>query len=129
MLEIIKISMLGISGVILGFIMKQTKPEYTVFITMAVGLLILFLAVGKISYLFEMVGEIRNRMPVDGEYLTTLVKMIGITYIGQFSADICKDAGYQATGSQIELFCRLSILVLSMPILLALLRTIEEFLI
>ena len=128
MMEIVKISLLGISGVILGFLMKQTRPEYSVLITLAVGLLILSLAVGKISYLFEAVSEIRRRIPVDGEYLTTLVKMIGITYIGQFSADICKDAGYGATGSQIELFCRLSILMLSMPILLALLGTIEDFL-
>lgn len=128
MVEIVKISLLGISGVILGFLMKQTRPEYSVLITVAVGLLILSLAVGKISYLFEAVREIRRRIPVDGEYLTTLVKMIGVTYIGQFSADICKDAGYSATGSQIELFCRLSILMLSMPILLALLGTIEDFL-
>ena len=35
--------------------------------------------------------------------------MIGITYIGQFSAGICKDAGHQATAAQIELFCRLSV--------------------
>ena len=53
--------------------------------------------------------------------------MIGITYIGQFSAGICKDAGHQATAAQIELFCRLSVLVQSVPILLALLETIQEF--
>ena len=55
--------------------------------------------------------------------------MIGITYIGQFASGICKDAGYQATGAQIELFCKLSIMVLSMPVLLALLETIQEFLV
>jgi stage III sporulation protein AD len=65
---------------------------------------------------------------VEGSYLTALVKMIGITYIGQFSSGICKDAGYQATGAQIELFCKLSVMVLGMPVLLALLDTIQEFL-
>lgn len=64
---------------------------------------------------------------MEQEYLTTLIKMIGITYIGQFSAGICKDAGHQATAAQIELFCRLSVLVQSVPILLALLETIQEF--
>ena len=53
--------------------------------------------------------------------------MLGITYIGQFSSGICKDAGYEATGAQIELFCKLSLMVLSMPVLLALLQTIQEF--
>ena len=40
--------------------------------------------------------------------------MIGITYIGQFASGICKDAGYSTTAAQIELFCKLSVMVLSM---------------
>ena len=54
--------------------------------------------------------------------------MIGITYIAEFSAGICKDAGYGALGTQIEIFGKLSILAVSMPILLALLETLKVFL-
>lgn len=127
-MDIVKISLLGVGGVMLGFLIKGTKPEYACFITMGIGLLILGFAVGKLRYLFEAIEKMRVSLPVDSGYISTLVKMIGITYIGQFSSGICKDAGYQATGAQIELFCKLSIMVLSMPILLALLETIEEFL-
>lgn len=128
-MDIIKISLLGVGGVLLGFLLKGTKPEYAGFVTMGVGLLILGLAVGKLQYLFGALERLRSSLPVDGGYLETLVKMIGITYIGQFSAGICRDAGHQATGAQIELFCKLSIMVLSMPVLLALLETIQEFLV
>ena len=127
-MDIIKISLLGVCGVMLGFLLKSTRPEYDCFITMGIGLVILGLAVGKLSYLFESLQKIQKSLPVDSRYITTLVKMIGITYIGQFSSGICKDAGYQATGAQIELFCKLSIMVLSMPVLVALLETIQEFL-
>ena len=48
--------------------------------------------------------------------------------MGQFSAGICKDAGYGAVGSQIELFGKVSILFVSMPVLLALLQTVGDFL-
>ena len=54
--------------------------------------------------------------------------MIGIAYVAEFASGICKDAGHQATAAQIELFCKLSVMVLSIPILLALLETIQEFL-
>ena len=128
-MDIVKISLLGVCGVMLGFLLKSTKPEYASFITMAIGLLILWLAVGKVTYLFHTLDKIRESLPIDGNYISTLVKMIGITYIGQFSSSICKDAGYQAIGSQIELFCKLSVMVLSMPVLLALLETIQEFLV
>ena len=52
-MDIIKISMLGVCGVMLGFILKGTRPEYASFITMAIGILILGLAAGKVAYLFE----------------------------------------------------------------------------
>lgn len=107
--------------------LKETRPEYTAFITMGIGIMILGLAVGKLEYLFGTLRQLKDSLPVEQEYLTTLIKMIGITYIGQFSAGICKDAGHQATAAQIELFCRLSVLVQSVPILLALLETIQEF--
>ena len=128
-MDIVKISILGVCGVMLGFLLKSTRPEYASFVTMAIGLVILGLAVGKVSYLFETLNRLKESLPVDGEYIASLVKIIGITYIGQFSAAICKDAGYQAIGSQIELFCKLSVMILSMPVMLAILDTIQEFLI
>ena len=128
-MDIVKISMFGVCVVMLGFILKGTRPEYASFISMAVGLLILGLAVGKVSYLFETLERLRQSLPVDGSYITSLVKIIGITYIGQFSSAIFKDAGHQAISAQIDLFCKLSVMVLSMPVLLAILDTISEFLV
>ena len=114
--------------VLLGILLKDRAPEYVSLVTMGIGLVILGLAVGKISYLFQSLERLKQSLPIDGSYITTLLKMIGITYIGQFSSGICRDAGYSSTGAQIELFCRLSVMVLSMPVLLALLDTIQGFL-
>ena len=127
-MDIVKVSIMGICGMMLGFILKETRPEFAALVTMMTGFLILGLAAGKVAYLFETLDRLRQRIPVDGSYLATLVKIIGITYIGQFSASICKDAGYQTIGAQIELFCKLSVMVLSMPVLLAILDTISGFL-
>ena len=126
-MDIIKIFSSGDLRCYIMLFLKETRPEYTAFITMGIGIMILGLAVGKLEYLFGTLRQLKDSLPVEQEYLTTLIKMIGITYIGQFSAGICKDAGHQATAAQIELFCRLSVLVQSVPILLALLETIQEF--
>lgn len=126
-MDIVKISLLGICGVILGFFLKETRPEYGGLVTLGIGVMILGLAVGKIQYIFEVIEKLKDSLPVDGSYVATLIKMVGITYIGQFSAGICRDAGHQATAGQIDLFCRLSIMVLSLPILMALLDTIQKF--
>ena len=128
-MDIIRVSMLGMCGVIMGFFLKGTRAEYTAFITMGIGIMILGLAVGKLEYLFQTLGNLQKSISVDQEYFYTLIKMVGITYIGQFSSAICKDAGYQTIGTQIDLFCKLSVMVLSMPVLLAILDTISEFMI
>lgn len=128
-MDIVKVSIMGICGMMLGFILKETRPEFATLVTMMTGFLILGLAAGKVSYLFETMNRLRESFPIDSSYLTVLVKIIGITYIGQFSSAICKDAGYQMVGTQIDLFCKLSVMVLSMPVLLAILDTISEFMI
>lgn len=113
----------------LCFMLKSTKPEFAYLVTLGIGITILSLAVGKIMYLFEAISSIREQLPMDSSYLIILIKMIGITYVGQFSAAICRDAGYQTVGAQIELFCKLSVMVLSIPVLQALLETIQELLV
>ena len=84
--------------------------------------------VGKMQYLLGMLAQMKSYLPVDSSYLNTLLKMLGITYVGQFSAGICKDAGYSSIAGQIELFARLAVLAVSMPVLLALLETVHDFL-
>ena len=65
---------------------------------------------------------------VDGRYIGLVVKMVGITYVAEFATNICTDAGYAAIGRQIEIFAKLSILVVSVPVLGAFLETIGSFL-
>lgn len=127
-MEIIRISVIGIAGIFLAILVKEVRPEYSFYITVAAGLAILFFSVGKLSYLFASLREIQQYIPIETTYMNILLKMIGITYIGQFSAGICKDAGYSAVANQIEVFGKLAVLAISMPILTALLETIHEFL-
>ena len=127
-MEVVKIVMLGMTGVLLGLFLKGTRPEYSVYLSLAAGILIFFYMADKLSYLFSSVIKIQEYLPLDVKYLTTLLKIIGVTYIGQFSSGICKDAGYGSIGAQIEIFAKLYIMVLSMPVLLALMEAIHVFL-
>lgn len=128
-MDVLKIAVLGIAGMLLAVTVRQFRPDYALYISLAVSVCILLCATGKLGYLIEAVKRIRSYLPVEDAYLNTLLKMLGITYIGQFASGLCKDSGYSAIAGQIEIFSRLSILVISMPVLLALLETIEEFMV
>ena len=127
-MDMIKISILGIAGIFLGVFLKETKSQYSMYVSFAICLCIVGYSIGKLLILFEDIQILQQYVPINSKYLTTLLKILGISYVGQFSAGLCKDAGYHAIAGQIELFCKLSIMVVSMPILLVLLETIGEFL-
>lgn len=127
-MEVVKIIMLGMTGMLLGLLLKGTRPEYSVYLSLAAGICIFMYMTGQLSYLLSSVAKLQEYLPLDTKYLAVLLKMIGITYISQFSSGICKDAGYSAIAGQIEIFSKLYLMVLSIPVLLALVETIHSFL-
>jgi stage III sporulation protein AD len=126
-MTVVTIAVTGIIAVILAVSLKGVKGEYGTYVVMAAGLLIFFYGLGKLTSILDTMKEIQSYIKINNIYLSTLVKMIGITYIAEFAAGICKDAGYGAVGTQIEIFGKLSVLAVSMPILLALIETLQVF--
>lgn len=128
-MDIIKIAVLGIVGALLGIMLKGQKKEYELFMTLGVSLCIFYFIISKLKLVISVINSMQDYVNLDTSYIAILIKMIGITYVSEFSANLCKDAGYQAMAGQIEMFGKLSILAISMPVILVLLETIGEFLV
>ena len=128
MSEIIKIALLGIAGVLFAIQFRQQRPEYTLLIGFALSVLVFSYVLGLTGQLLEEFAGLQQYLGDAKGYLGILMKVVGITYLCEFSAGICKDAGYGAVGTQIEIFGKLSVLAVSMPILLALIETLQVFL-
>lgn len=127
-MSIITASVLGLAAVLLAVQFKGKNGEYGTYLIAAAGLILFFYGAGKVKIIIDTARQIQESIGLNSIYLTTLLKMAGITYIAEFAAGICKDAGYGALGNQIEIFAKLSILAVSMPILQALLETLKRFL-
>ena len=82
----------------------------------------------KLEMLIGYVKKMQDMVHLDNSYLSMILKMIGVTYVAEFASNICKDCGHQTIAGQIDLFAKLSILVLGMPVLLAFMETIGELL-
>lgn len=127
-MDVVQIGVIGVAGTLLAVQFKTGKTEYGIYISVSLSLLIFFFILGKLEIMIDAVRTIGGYVSVDTAYLGTLIKMLGVTYIAEFASSICKDAGYQTIAKQIEIFGKLAILVMSMPILMALLDTIQGFL-
>ncbi len=126
-MTIVMIGIVGITAVFLAVQMKSVKGEYGTYLVAAAGCVIFFYGLSKLRVVFDAMHKIESIVQVNPVYLSTLLKMTGITYVAEFSSGICKDAGYGAVGSQIEIFGKLSVLAVSMPIVLAVLETLQGF--
>ena len=127
-MSVLTIGILGLAGALLAVELNGLKGEYGIYLVAAVGLVIFFYGITKLKTVIETIRQVQSYIRLNRMYLEVLLKMIGITYIAEFSSGICKDAGYGSLGSQIEIFGKLSVLAVSMPILLALLDTVQQFL-
>lgn len=124
-MEIFKIGILGIVGVMLALQFKSNRPEYGLYLGAAVCLVIFTFSVSGLKALFEQVGTLEEYVSGGGKYLGFLFKAVGITYVCEFCSAICKDAGYGAVAGQIEIFGKLSILLMGIPVLVTVIENIN----
>ena len=127
-MNVMQIGIIGVIGAVLAVQFKGGKTEYGIFMSVAVSIFLLACIVDRLEIFVSTVEQIGSYIDMDAGYLSVMLKMIGVTYIAEFSSGICRDAGYQTIAVQIEIFSKLTILALGMPVLLALLETIREFL-
>ena len=125
-MSMIKIGMIGIAAVFLALLLKKEKGELALLVGIAASVLIFGYTLSRISFILDFLRELMDTLPVDPALLKALLKMLGITYAADFSASVCREAGYGSVAGQIELFAKLSIGALSIPELWVLVRLIEQ---
>ena len=124
----IKIALIGLVAVLLAIQFKNNRSEYSAYISIVGCVLIFLLGVNRLEIIINAIKKIQSYIHINQAYITILLKIIGITYVAEISSNICKDCGYTAVANQIEMVGKLTILATGMPILLALLDTINNFL-
>lgn len=126
--EIIKIIGIGLIGLVIIIILKQYRPEYTIYVSIVVGVLILFLAMEKLSGIINLLQTISNKTYINKQFLGILLKITGIAIITEFAVSICTDAGEKAIASKIEIGSKVIIIAISIPIISSLLELILNIL-
>lgn len=125
--EMIKVCVIGILGVLTAIQFKGVKAEYATYISVALGLILFGFVVQQLRTILSSLAWIKEMFGGTSGYLGILLKVIGITYLCEFSAGICKDAGYGAVSEQIEVLGKLSVMFSGLPILLAVVEQIQSY--
>lgn len=118
-MEIIKIVGLAIVAVVLIVIIRQQRPELAVQLSIVVGAVIFTMMLGKINSVISLMQELARRSNVSMLYMGTILKIVGVAYIAEFGAQICRDAGEGAVASKIEFAAKVIVIVLAIPVIAA----------
>ena len=105
--EIIKIVGIGLIALVIAIILKQYRPEYTIYVSIVAGILILMFTMNKITGIINLLKSISDKTYINKQFLSILLKITGIAIITEFAVSICTDVGEKAIASKIEIGSKL----------------------
>ena len=91
------------------------------------GMMIFYYMLTQISVVVRFMTELLDMVAIEENYYMQLLKMLGVAYVAEFASSICRDAGQQSVAGMVELFAKISIVALSIPGLVFLVETLEQF--
>ena len=123
-MDIMQVVGLGLVATVLAVVLRNHKPEIAMFLGIIVGIIIFAALLGKIGAVLDVLRDLSDRANLSMVYLGTILKIVGIAYIADFGAQICRDAGEGTVASKIEFAAKIMVLVLAVPIVVAVLNSL-----
>ncbi|MFW6035251.1 MAG: stage III sporulation protein AD [Halothermotrichaceae bacterium] len=123
---ILKIVGITVISAVLIIVIKQEKPELAFLLSLITGIVVLIMVINQVGVVIDLLNQLARKADIDLMYFNTIIKIIGIAYIGQFGAEITRDIGESALASKIEMTAKILIMVVAVPIMLSLIDTILQ---
>ncbi len=114
---LVKIIGIAIITTVAVLIIKQLKPELAVVVGLAGSIIIVIIIVNMLGSVFNIFDGIVERTGVDKELFVVVLKIIGIGYLTEFSANLCLDAGVNSMADKIMLAGKVVIMLMALPII------------
>ena len=127
-MDIAKIIGVGLIATFIALIIKQYKPEFSIYISLVAGIIIFFLIADKLTGIINLLTELSSKAGINNAFLLILLKITGIAIITEFAISVCKDSGEAAIANKIELGGKVLIIAISLPIVSSLLETVTKIL-
>ena len=109
-------------------LLKEHKPEFKIYISIAVGIIIFIIAADKLKDFIYLINNLTQKVSINQEFIRILLKITGISILTEFAVSICKDSGESSIASKIDLGGKIIILSMSIPIITSLLEVLLDLL-
>jgi stage III sporulation protein AD len=127
-MEILQIVGLALAATVFILIVRERAPSFAFLLGLVVSILLFLFVLQKVGTVIGFLENLANQADVSNMFLQTILKIIGVAYVAEFGAQICRDAGQGAIAQKVEMVGKLLILVLAVPILQVIVDTILHLL-
>lgn len=127
-MEVIKLVGIGIVISIVTILLKQVKPELSIFAIIIGSVILLLYILNYFTSIFSTFNSILEKTNIDSQLFSLVIKIIGVGYLVEFGASICNDSGNSSIAEKIILGGKIIIFSMAVPIITSLFEVIMSLL-
>lgn len=127
-MNILQIAAIGIISTVVIVLLKESKPELSMLLGVGTAILILIMLTDGLFDIIYAFYDLAAMTGLDKGIFASILKIIGVGYVTEFSANICADAGSKSVGDKINFAGKVIIMLLALPIITGLVKVIAEIL-
>lgn len=116
-MEVLKLVGIAIIVCVAAIICKQVRPEFSLYILVIGGVVILMYALSSFTSIFVVLNKMISKTGIDTELFKIVFKIIAVGYLIEFGVGVCNDTGNSSIGDKLILGGKVMILVMSLPII------------
>lgn len=127
-MEILKIIGVAFVTSIASILLKATKPEMSFVVTVTGVVVILLFIMDSLQNTVGIFMELAKLTGIENGLIKILIKIVGVGYLTEFTVGVLNDFGSNVVADKVIFAGKITIALLSLPILEVLLRMIWDFL-
>ena len=124
-MEILKIAAVALTGLMLATLLKSVNKEISIYIILATVIIIFLAVIERLEEVFAFIQTIYDKVPYGKTFFPVILKVLAVSYITDFTAQLCRDAGESAVASKVEMAGKVIIFCLAIPVLSAILNLVD----
>ena len=116
------------AATVLWIILSKQGKEYALLLSLGACALVLLAVFQFFQPVVELLQQLQNLGDLQPEWLSVMLKALGIGLVVEMSSLICADAGNAALGKTMQILGAVAVLWLSIPLINSLIELLQEIL-
>lgn len=125
-MEIVRVAGVAVTAAFAAAALRRMRPEAGMGLAVAGGVILLMAALSQVQTVAGALQQLCEKAQLQPAYVRTLFKTVGICFLTDFAADVCRDVQETGLAQRVETVGRMMILAVATPVLASLLGKLLE---